>query len=49
MHAIVSDVDTATGVDTLAQQVLAEHPGVNVLVNNAGIRFAADPTCRPTS
>ena len=37
MHAIVGDVDTLAGVDALVDQALAEHPALNVLVNNAGI------------
>ncbi|MFV0623979.1 SDR family oxidoreductase [Sphingomonas sp. ac-8] len=42
LHAIVADVESAGGVETLARQVLAKHPDLNVLVNNAGImRFEA--------
>ena len=37
MHAIELDVESAEGVTDFAQRLLAEHPSVNVLVNNAGI------------
>jgi uncharacterized oxidoreductase len=42
MHAAVLDVESADGVARFAEQVVAEHPRLNVLVNNAGImRFEA--------
>lgn len=42
MHAIELDVESAEGVAGFAKRLLAEHPAVNVLVNNAGImRFEA--------
>lgn len=42
MSAIELDVDSAEGVADFARRVLAEHPTLNVLVNNAGImRFEA--------
>ncbi|MCI0752165.1 SDR family oxidoreductase [Teichococcus vastitatis] len=42
MHAIELDVNSAAGVADCAQRLLAEHPRLNVLVNNAGImRFEA--------
>lgn len=42
MHAIELDVESAGGVAEFARRLLAEHPAVNVLVNNAGImRFEA--------
>ena len=37
MHAVVLDVDSAAGVADFAARVLAAHPALNVLVNNAGI------------
>ena len=37
MHALVLDVDSAAGVADFAERLLAAHPAVNVLVNNAGI------------
>lgn len=37
MHAFTFDVDSAEGVADFARRVLADHPGLNVLVNNAGI------------
>ena len=42
MHAIELDVESAEGIADFARRLLAEHPTVNVLVNNAGImRFEA--------
>ncbi|SFK12649.1 uncharacterized oxidoreductase [Sphingomonas sp. NFR04] len=37
MHAITLDVESAAGVEDFAARLLAAHPGLNVLVNNAGI------------
>jgi len=37
MAAMTVDVDSAEGVADFARRLLAEHPDVNVLVNNAGI------------
>lgn len=37
MHAITLDVESATGIADFAQRLLAEHPPINVLINNAGI------------
>jgi uncharacterized oxidoreductase len=42
MHAIELDVESASGVADFVRRLLAEHPALNVLVNNAGImRFEA--------
>lgn len=42
MHAIELDVESADGIADFARRLLAEHPAVNVLINNAGImRFEA--------
>ena len=37
MHALTLDVDSAEGVADFAKRLLAAHPSVNVLVNNAGV------------
>lgn len=37
MHAQTLDVDSAEGVADFARRLLAAHPALNVLVNNAGI------------
>ncbi len=37
MHAITLDVESAEGVADFAARLLAAHPAVNVLINNAGI------------
>jgi uncharacterized oxidoreductase len=42
MHPLVLDVESAAGVADFARRLLAAHPAINVLVNNAGImRFEA--------
>ncbi len=42
MHAIELDVESAQDIASFAKRLLAEHPTLNVLVNNAGImRFEA--------
>ena len=47
MFAMTLDVESAEGVEDFAARVLAEHPSLNVLVNNAGImRFEALDTRR---
>jgi uncharacterized oxidoreductase len=37
MHALALDIESAAGVADFARRVLAAHPALNVLVNNAGI------------
>ncbi|MEO5938668.1 MAG: SDR family oxidoreductase [Sphingomonas sp.] len=37
MHAMTLDVESAEGVVDFAKRVLAAHPALNVLINNAGI------------
>jgi uncharacterized oxidoreductase len=37
MHAIELDVESAGGIADFTRRLLAEHPAVNVLINNAGI------------
>lgn len=47
MHALTLDVESADGVADFAARLLAAHPGLNVLINNAGImRFEALDTKR---
>jgi uncharacterized oxidoreductase len=46
MAAYVVDVTDAQAVDAFVKQVLAEHPRLNVLVNNAGIYSAEKITAR---
>ena len=40
MHALELDVETTEGIAAFASRLLAEHPKLNVLVNNAGIMRA---------
>jgi uncharacterized oxidoreductase len=37
MFAMTLDVESAQGVEDFARRVTGEHPGLNVLINNAGI------------
>ena len=37
MHAITLDVESAEGVADFAKRLLADHPTLNVLINNAGV------------
>jgi len=47
MHAITLDVDSDEGIADFAKRVLASHPALNVLINNAGImRYEALDTSR---
>jgi len=40
MHAMTLDVESAAGIADFAERVLAAHPSLNVLINNAGIMRA---------
>ena len=44
MHALTLDVESADGVADFAARLLRDHPGVNVLINNAGIMRVEDAT-----
>ncbi|UZK66500.1 SDR family oxidoreductase [Sphingomonas sp. M1-B02] len=46
MHAMTLDVESAEGVADFAERLLAAHPQVNVLINNAGIMRFEDATQR---
>ena len=46
MHAVTLDVESPDAIESFARDVLAAHPGLNVLVNNAGIMRREDPTAR---
>ncbi len=37
MHALTLDVESAEGVEDFAKRLLAAHPSLNVVINNAGI------------
>lgn len=37
LHALPLDVESAAGIEAFAARVVAEHPGLNVMINNAGI------------
>ena len=44
MSAYTLDVSDAAAITAFAKRVIADHPDLNVLVNNAGIFGAEDPT-----
>ncbi|HVI99174.1 MAG TPA: SDR family oxidoreductase [Sphingomonas sp.] len=46
MAAITLDVEDAGAIEDFAKRMVAEHPGLNVLVNNAGIMRFEDATQR---
>jgi uncharacterized oxidoreductase len=46
MHAMVLDVEDPDAIAAFAGRVLAERPGLNVLINNAGIMRREDLTRR---
>lgn len=46
MSAYTLDVTAADGVDAFVSQLLAEHPALNVLVNNAGVFHSEKITTR---
>jgi uncharacterized oxidoreductase len=43
MHAVQLDVAKAASIASVAAGVIAEHPDLNVVINNAGIMFGDDP------
>ncbi|MCJ2057160.1 SDR family oxidoreductase [Methylobacterium sp. J-048] len=45
MVSYVLDVGDKADIEAFAATVVAEHPGLNVLINNAGIMTAEDVTC----
>ena len=44
MHALTLDIDSADGVADFAKRLLAAHPALNVLINNAGIMRLEEST-----
>ncbi|MFC6487065.1 SDR family oxidoreductase [Nitratireductor sp. GCM10026969] len=44
MHAMVLDVEDPQAITAFAERVVAEHPDLNVLINNAGIMRREDLT-----
>lgn len=44
MHAITLDVEDPRAISAFARRVVAEHPALNVLINNAGIMRREDLT-----
>ena len=46
MEARVLDVDSPDALETFVSSLLADHPGLNILVNNAGIMRREDVTAK---
>ncbi|MDK2766945.1 MAG: SDR family oxidoreductase [Sphingomonas sp.] len=46
MHAMTLDIDSAEAIEAFAAAVIAAHPSVNVLINNAGIMRYEDLSAR---
>ncbi len=46
IHTIQFDADDAAGIPAFAEQVIAQFPALNVLVNNAGIMRFEDATAK---
>jgi uncharacterized oxidoreductase len=44
MHALALDVEDPEAITAFAKRVVAEHPALNVLINNAGIMRSEDLT-----
>jgi NAD(P)-dependent dehydrogenase (short-subunit alcohol dehydrogenase family) len=45
VHLIVGDISTTSGVRKVAAEVIAQHPGLSVLINNAGVsKFTREVT-----
>jgi uncharacterized oxidoreductase len=44
MHAVQLDVADAVSIASVVPRVIADHPDLNVVVNNAGIMFGDDPS-----
>lgn len=44
MHAMTLDIENPDAISAFARQVVAEHPSLNVLINNAGIMRREDLT-----
>jgi uncharacterized oxidoreductase len=44
MHAVQLDVADAVSIASVVPRVIAEHPELNVVINNAGIMFGDDPS-----
>ena len=42
MHAVVLDVSDASAIDVIVPKLLAAHPALNVVVNNAGVMYDDD-------
>lgn len=45
MHVMVVDVEDPEEITAFAERVIAEHPNLNVLINNAGIMRREDLSC----
>lgn len=46
MHAMTLDIDSAEAIDTFAADLIAAHPALNVVINNAGVMRYEDLSAR---
>ena len=46
MHAATLDVDDPAAIEDFARRIVADHPALNILVNNAGIMKLEDASAR---
>lgn len=46
MHAVTLDIDSAAAIEAFAAEVIAAHPSLNILINNAGIMRYEDLSAR---
>lgn len=46
MSAVALDVTDADAIATFAKEIVAKHPGLNIVVNNAGIMGAEDASAK---
>ncbi|MDR6851329.1 putative oxidoreductase [Sphingomonas sp. BE123] len=46
LHAMTLDIDSAEAIESFAAEVIAAHPNLNVLINNAGIMRYEDLSTR---
>ncbi len=46
LHAVTLDIDSAEAIEAFAAEVIAAHPSLNVLINNAGIMRYEDLSAR---
>lgn len=46
MHAMTLDIDSADAIETFAAELIAAHPALNIVINNAGVMRYEDLSAR---